>query len=85
MTQPGCVDAETFAKLKAAAGGDLVHQLLGCTWGHTLGSKDDKTPCMEPAAQIVALHPHGGEAAIHVKLCGEHVEVVKALTTEHGA
>lgn len=78
-----CVDKETFAALKAAATPARIHELLGCTWGHTLGSKDDQTPCPEPAAQIVALHPRGGPEAIHVKLCERHVELVKELTTEH--
>lgn len=78
-----CVDKATFERLKKAATPALIHEMLGCTWGHTIGSKDDQTPCMEPAAQIVALHPRGDDPYMTVKLCERHVEVVKTLTNPH--
>jgi hypothetical protein len=81
---PGpCVDPVKFARVKEVLPTRLVQELLGCTWGHTIGLPEDRDPCQEPAAQIVALHPQGGPDAVHVKLCAYHVRRVTALTTSH--
>lgn len=81
-TPEPCVDPIKFARMKEVLPTRLVHELLGCTWGHTIGLPEDRDPCPEPAAQIVVLHPErGGEVA--VKLCAYHVQRVTLLTEPH--
>jgi hypothetical protein len=77
------IEKDKFEQLKAATSPGLVIELLGCAWGRKIGSLQDEPPCDEPAAQIIALHPGGGEREVHVKLCVHHVQVVTELTTPH--
>ena len=81
---PGpCVDPEKFARMKEVLPTSLVQELLGCTWGHTIGLPEDRDPCQEPAAQIIVLHPMGDERGVPVKLCAYHVQRVTLLTEPH--
>lgn len=79
-----CVTPETLAAIKSATSPGLAHELLGCAWGRSIASPvEDSTPCEEPAARIIVLHPNGGEQGFAVKLCVHHIEVVNRLSTQH--
>jgi hypothetical protein len=77
------MDPEEFRRMKEVFGEGLTHQLLGCAWGRAIHDREETEPCPEPAAQIVALHPGGGDEEVHLKLCVRHVTAVLELTTPH--
>lgn len=64
--------------------GDLVHHLIGCSWGHEYGLKtpDDPGPCEEKAAQVVVIHD--GPREMPFKLCTRHRDRALAETTPRG-
>lgn len=80
-----CVTPETLAAIKSATSPGLAHELLGCAWGRSIASPvvEDSSPCEEPAARIIVLHPNSDEQGFAVKLCVHHLEVVNQLTTQH--
>jgi hypothetical protein len=59
---------------------DLVHQLLGCSWGHVVRTADDEQPCVDAAVRIVIVHD--GPFAKDLRLCRRHLERVLAETTQ---
>lgn len=59
---------------------EMMHDLLGCEFGHGgIAHQDDQAPCEEAAVQIVALHDGWREA--HFKLCGPHRDLILSETT----
>lgn len=65
----------------------LVQTLLGCEWGRTVSTPDDREPCPEGAKQIVVVHPPGGsleDVVATVRLCEKHLERLEEETIPHG-
>jgi hypothetical protein len=60
---------------------DLLHELLGCEWGHSIKTLDDIAPCQEQAAQIIVLHAFGEQESF--KFCAKHIERVQQETEPH--
>lgn len=60
----------------------VLHSMIGCDWGRTIGSETDPEPCMAQAVQRVALHDPPGSGQYEVyKLCPEHLASVLSETT----
>lgn len=57
------------------------HSLIGCQWGHVVGTDEDPEPCTEQASRIVVLH-HEGEQT-QVRLCPKHISMIVEETDPH--
>jgi hypothetical protein len=72
----------TDLKAKVPGARNILHQLLGCEWGRSLGTEDDREPCQEQAERITVLHlPVDRE--VEFKLCTRHTARILEETTPH--
>jgi hypothetical protein len=58
---------------------ELLHTLLGCSWGHVVSTPDDLEPCDQDAVQIVIVHD--GPWSKDLRLCQRHVDRLALETT----
>lgn len=71
----------TDLKAKVPQMSGLVHELLGCEWGHTIKTLDDIEPCQEQAVRIIVLHAFGEQESF--KFCAKHIERIQQETEPH--
>lgn len=61
--------------------GEVIQQLLGCSWGRKIVMGNDMALCPEKAVKIVILHD--GPDEMEVRLCALHLAVVEGETVPH--
>lgn len=79
MTWPLLGRAQDFSTTT----GEMVQELLGCTWGRAIRTPDDEQPCPDQAVQIIIVHNGADEIAL--KLCSRHRDRVLTETTPRGS
>lgn len=60
---------------------DLIHDLIGCTWGRSVWTEDDPDACPDQAASITVVHDRGKQ--IELKLCPKHKSRILEETAPH--
>jgi hypothetical protein len=64
---------------------NILHRLLGCEWGRTIGfgKLEENEPCQAQAVQIMVIHDPNSPEQWMFKFCAEHLERVKQETDPH--
>lgn len=74
-------DNEALNAAVQLLGPERGHHLLGCDWGTTVATADDREVCIQQARQIFALHR--GNEVLDVKVCNVHRARLYAETDPH--
>lgn len=56
----------------------MAHRLIGCDWGRSIWTADDKHPCPKRAVQRVVLYDQG-LPYVMVQACDEHLRLIEQV------